>query len=229
MSGCLRAWPTWLQCRGIRLFDRALVLGAVALVALLSCMAWVVGQLPHGSVTPVVTSVGNALLLASVLLFVGLALKRGVAVYDVFLSGAAKGFGLAVDLIPYLVGMLVAISLLRASGAFGVLQSALMYLGNAASIDTRWLDVLPQGVMKAFSGGGARAMMLDTFKLQGPDSLVGHLSSIVQGASDTTFYILAACAGAAKLQNIGHALTGALVVSVVSFATAVVCGLALFG
>ena len=215
--------------QGIRLFDKALVLGAVALVTLLSCMAWVVGQLPHGSVTPVVTSVGNALLLASVLLFVGLALKRGVAVYDVFLSGAAKGFGLAVDLIPYLVGMLVAISLLRASGAFGVLQSALLYLGNAASIDTRWLDVLPQGVMKAFSGGGARAMMLDTFKLQGPDSLVGHLSSIVQGASDTTFYILAACAGAAKLQNIGHALTGALVVSVVSFATAVVCGLALFG
>ncbi len=212
-----------------RLFDRVLLTAATLFILLLCCLAWLIGQLSASSITPVVTSVGNALLLASVLLFVGSALKRGVAVYDVFLTGAAKGFGLAVDLIPYLVGMLVAISLLRASGAFAMLQSALLWAGTAASVDTRWLDVLPQGIMKAFSGGGARAMMLDTFKVHGPDSLLGHLSAIVQGASDTTFYILAACAGAAKLHNIGHAMVGALLVSVVSFATAVVVGLALFG
>ena len=215
--------------QGTRLLNRVVLTASVLFIFLLCCMAWLVSQLPASSITPAVTSGGNVLLLASVLLFVGLALKRGVAVYDVFLTGAAKGFGLAVELIPYLVGMLVAISLLRASGAFAVLQSALLWVGTTASLDTRWLDVLPQGIMKAFSGGGARAMMLDTFKVHGPDSLAGRLSAVVQGASDTTFYILAACAGAAKLQNIGHAMLGALLVSVVSFATAVIVGLALFG
>jgi len=96
-------------------------------------------------------------------------------------------------------------------------------------IDSRWVAGIPQGILKSFSGGGARALMLDTFKTSGVDSYAGHLSAIIQGASDTTFYILAACAGAAKLKNLGAAVTGSLVADVVSFVTAVVCANAFFG
>jgi spore maturation protein SpmB len=96
-------------------------------------------------------------------------------------------------------------------------------------LDARWIDAVPQGVMKSFSGGGARALMLDTFKVAGPDSFAGHLSSIVQGASDTTFYILAACAAAAKLKNLGHAVIGSLVADGVSFVAAVALAQGFFG
>jgi spore maturation protein SpmA/spore maturation protein SpmB len=213
----------------IRLRDPVLFVSAALLVSALSGAAWVIGTRPSGDIGPIVALLGNSVLLFSVVLSVVFAWWRGVLVYDAFLKGAAKGFGMAVDLIPYIVGMLLVIGLLRTSGAFVMLQQALAWACNATGLDASWALGVPQGVMKAFSGGGARAIMLDTFKIHGPDSFVGHLSAIIQGASDTTFYILAACAGAAQLKNLGSAVTGAVVASLASFVVAVVCAHLFFG
>ena len=213
----------------IRLFDPVLLAGSALFVFVLSGLAWVIGTLPSGDIGPAVALLGNSVLLFAVVLFVIVAWLRGIPVYDTFLKGASKGFSMAVNLIPYLVGMLLVIGLLRASGAFAMLQQALVWACNVIGLDSRWALGVPQGIMKAFSGGGARAMMLDTFKVYGPDSFVGQLSAIIQGSTDTTFYILAACAGAAQLKNLGSAVAGAIFASMASFVTAVVCAQLFFG
>lgn len=213
----------------LRLADPVLLLSACGGVLALCGVAWAVARLPAAEASASVTRWGNGLLLASVLLIVMVGWWRRVPVYEAFLAGAAEGFGLAVALIPYVVGMLVAIGLLRNSGAFGLLQQSLQSVCQALGLDAQWVQALPQGLMKSFSGAGARAMMIDTFKTQGPDSFAGHLSAIVQGASDTTFYILATCAGAAKLRHLGHAVAGALVADLISFVVAVWLAQGIFG
>lgn len=213
----------------IKVWDPVLLGGSVLFVGVLGSMAWLMTTLSGAAISHAVTLIGNASMLGAVVLFVGLAALRGVPVYDTFLHGATKGFAMAVTLIPYLVGMLVAIGLLRASGAFALLQQGLEWVATMLGLDTRWIAAVPQGILKSFSGGGARAMMLDTFKATGPDTFAGHLSAIVQGASDTTFYILAACAAVAKLKNLGHAVMGSVVADVASFVAAVVLALWFFG
>ena len=213
----------------MKLWEPVLLGTSCVLVGALACMAWLMANLSGPAISQNVTLLGNACLLGSVVCFVALAAWRRVPVYDTFLQGASKGFYMGVALIPYLVGMLLAIGLLRASGAFALLQQGLWWLASWLGLDVRWIGAVPQGIMKSFSGGGARALMLDTFKVSGPDSFAGHLSSIVQGASDTTFYILAACAAAAKLKNLGHAVIGSLVADGVSFCAAVVLAQWFFG
>lgn len=213
----------------IRFLDPVLMVGSVLLVSALCGAAWAIGTLPSGDIGPTVALLGNAVLLLAAVAFVAVAWLRDIPVYDTFLRGASKGFGMAIDLIPYIVGMLFAIGLLRSSGAFGILEQALAWVCGGLGWDARWALGIPQGIMKAFSGGGARAMMLDTFKIYGPDSFAGHLSAIVQGASDTTFYILAICAGAAKIKDMGFAVGGAIIASAASFVVAVVCALLFFG
>jgi spore maturation protein SpmB len=215
--------------QGIRLLDPVLLGVAMLLVTALCGLAWGIVGMPSNDISSTAAVAGNASLLLSVVLFVTVAWWRGVPVYDAFLKGASKGFSMAIDLIPYLVGMLVAIGLLRTSGAFALLEQALGWLCTVTGLDARWALGVPQAIMKAFSGKGANAMMLDTFKTHGADSFVGHLSSIIQGASDTTFYILAACAGAAKLKNLGSAVAGAVLASTASFLMAVACTLVFFG
>jgi len=207
----------------LRLLDPVLLLSATLLVTLLSGIAWSISSLPIASIGPAVTLTGNALLLGTVALFILLAWLRKVPVYNTFLTGAAKGFGMAIELIPYIVGMLVAIGLLRASGAFALLQQTLTWACHATGIDSHWALGIPQGIMKTFSGAGSRAIMLDTFTAHGPDSYPGYLSAIIQGKSDTTFYILAACAGAARLKHLGHAVAGSIIASVISFVVAIIC------
>lgn len=213
----------------LRWRDPVLLGGAALLVAALGGIAWMVGQWPAQEIAPRVARWGNGALLCSAAAFVLIGWWRGVPVFDSFVEGASKGFRLAVDLIPYVLGMLVAIGLLRASGVFGLVEAGLTALVRGAGMDAAWVASVPQGLMKSFSGGGARAFMLDAFKTSGPDSFIGHLSAIVQGASDTTFYVLALCAGAARLQHLGRAVQASVLADVVSYAAAVVLAYLFFG
>lgn len=206
----------------IRLWDSVLLGISFAGVLVLSALAWYFHHLPVAEWAKTITLMGNVALLLSVVGIIVVALLKKTPVYDEFLHGAKDGFGIAIDIIPYLVGMLVAIGLLRASGAFTLIMQVAEFIGQTLGISTQWIVGIPQGIMKAFSGGGARAMMLDSFKVNGVDSYSGFLSAIIQGSSDTTFYILAVCAGAAKLKNLGHAVVGAIIADVVSFAAAVI-------
>ena len=122
-----------------------------------------------------------------VILFIGGAVYKGVNAYDAFIEGAKEGFQTATMIIPYLVAMLVAIGVFRASGALDLLADMVRHAVHYFGFDDRFVDALPTALMKPFSGSGARAMMIDTMKTHGADSFAGRLASIVQGSTETTF------------------------------------------
>ncbi|PKM11012.1 MAG: hypothetical protein CVV13_10810 [Gammaproteobacteria bacterium HGW-Gammaproteobacteria-3] len=149
--------------------------------------------------------VSNVILFSLVIVFIAGALYRRIDAYDAFVEGAREGFQTAVTIIPYLVAMLVAIGVFRASGALDLIAGGVRYGVRAMALDERFIDALPTALMKPFSGSGARAMMVDTLQTLGADSFAGRLASIVQGSTETTFYVLAVYFGAVGIKNIRHA------------------------
>lgn len=153
----------------------------------------------------------GVLLFGIVALFLLMAVKNRVNAYEAFVEGAKDGFHTAVTIIPYLVAMLVAIGVFRASGALGLLMDGVQAGVIALGFDARWVDALPTALMKPFSGSGARAMMIDTMQTQGADSFAGRLASIVQGSTETTFYVLAVYFGAVGIKRVRHAVACGLI------------------
>jgi spore maturation protein SpmB len=154
---------------------------------------------------------------------------KKIDVFDAFVSGAKGGFETAVRIIPYLVGMLVAISLLRTSGTFDMLISGVKSMLTMTGMDTRFVDGLPTALIKPFSGGGARGMMVDTMKTFGPDSFAGRLSCILQGSSDTTFYVIAVYFGAISVKNTRYAVGSMLLADLAGVITSIVLAYLFFG
>jgi len=149
--------------------------------------------------------VSNVILFSLVMLFLTGAVVKRVNAYEAFIEGAKEGFETAITIIPYLVAMLVAIGVFRASGALDMIMDVLRHSVVAMGLDSRFIDGLPTALMKPFSGSGARAMMVDTMQVHGADSFAGRLSSIVQGSTETTFYVLAVYFGSVGIKNIRHA------------------------
>lgn len=149
------------------------------------------------------------------------ALYKKIDLFDAFISGAKGGFEVSVRIIPYLVGMLVAISMLRTSGAFDVLINGLKNLFAALGTDTRFVDGLPTALIRPFSGGGARGMMVDSMKTFGPDSFAGRLSCILQGSSDTTFYVIAIYFGAVSVRDTRYAVGAMLLADLTGIITSI--------
>ena len=154
---------------------------------------------------------------------------KKVDLFDAFISGAKGGFETAVRIIPYLVGMLVAISLLRTSGTFDVVIDSIKSMFAAMGADTRFVDGLPTALVKPFSGGAARGMMVDTMKTYGADSFAGRLSCILQGSSDTTFYVIAVYFGAVAVKNTRYAVGAMLLADLVGIITAIALCYFFFG
>ena len=152
------------------------------------------------------TAMGNGILLLLVFTFVIVAGIRKVAVYDEFIEGAKAGFAQSIQLIPYLLAMLLAIGLLRASGALDYLLHLIATGVRILGFDTRFVDAMPTALMKPFSGSGARAMMLETMDHHGVDSFAGRLAAIFQGSTETTFYVLAVYFGSVGIRHGRHAL-----------------------
>ena len=147
----------------------------------------------------------QVILFSLVISFIAAAAYKRLNVYELFVDGAKQGFQTAVTIIPYLVAMLVAFGVFRASGALELITAGVRLLVNACGIDNRFIDGLPTALMKPFSGSGARAMMIDTMKMHGADSFAGRLASVVQGSTETTFYVLAVYFGAVNIKQIRHA------------------------
>lgn len=171
----------------------------------------------------------NGLILLIFLLIVFGAVYKKIDVFDAFIDGAKGGFETAVKIIPYLVGMLVAISLLRTSGTFDVIINGMKTFFAALGADTRFVDALPTALIRPLSGGGARGMMIDTMKTFGPDSFAGRLSSIMQGASDTTFYVIAVYFGAVNIKDTRYAVGAMLLADLVGIITAIILCYLFFG
>jgi spore maturation protein SpmB len=207
----------------VKLFTKKSLLWLFIGAAIFSGAAFFAATWSKSALSAQATFVGNIAIIAAITWFVAAGLLKSQPIFEIFVKGAYGGFTLAVELMPYLVGMLFAVGLLKASGAFGVLQLGLGWLFQAINVDLWWAQVVPHGLMKMFSGGAARSLMIESFKSNGVDTFAGHLSAMIQGAFDTTFYVLALCAAAAKLTNLGHAVVGAALANLTSFVVAGLC------
>jgi spore maturation protein SpmB len=197
--------------------------------ALIGLLIVFLTNLQHEALRSFSELLSNGLILFIFLVIVGVAWWRKVAVFDAFIDGAKGGFDTAIRIIPYLVGILVAISFLRASGTFEVIIQGMKSLFAFLGADTRFVDGLPTALIKPLSGSGARGMMIDTMTTFGPDSFAGRLACILQGSSDTTFYVIAVYFGAVGVKNTRYAIGTMLLADLVGIITSIALAYLFFG
>lgn len=190
----------------INLLNRTMLLTLGGMALVVGAIICGFGQLDKDQMNIVSTSVANILLMTIIVAFVLAGMKHRINVYDAFVEGAKEGFTTAVRIIPYLVAILVAIGLFRASGAMDMLINGVATLVKALGGNSDFVGALPTALMKPLSGSGARGMMVDAMTTYGADSFVGRLSCIFQGSTDTTFYILAVYFGSVGIRNMRHAV-----------------------
>lgn len=207
--------------QGIRVFQPVIIGWVMGITGLFAALILYVRTLDVKGVQLFSGSLSNGLILLIFLLIIAGAIYKKAPVFDAFVDGAKGGFETAIKIIPYLVGLLVAISLLRNSGAFDFImdgvKAAFAFFGG----DSRIVDALPTAILKPFSGSGARAMMIDTLKAQGPDSFAGNLASVFRGSADTTFYIIAVYFGAVGIKNTRYAVGAMLLADLAGIITAI--------
>lgn len=206
----------------LNIFNRTVLGGLAAMLLVVGGLAWGFMQLAPAQRTAVSAAAGNGILffLAAFFIFWGLIKKRDV--YEDFIDGAKEGFKVAVTIIPYLVAMLTAIAVFRASGMFDLLLTGLENMFVLLGVDTGFVPALPTALMKPLSGSGARAMMIEAMQTYGADSFAGFVASVVQGSTETTFYVLAVYFGAVKVVKTRSALPCALLADLAGIITAVV-------
>lgn len=171
----------------------------------------------------------NIFLFTIIVLFIVKALRRKINIFDAFIDGAKEGFKTAVTIIPFLIAILVGIGVFRASGAMDFLMEGLRDMIALTGLDTRWVDGMPTALMKPLSGSGARGMMIDAMQTFGADSFAGRLSSVLQGATDTTFYIVAVYYGAVNIKNSRYTVPYALLADLAGIIAAIFVAYLFFG
>ncbi|MFP5353579.1 MAG: nucleoside recognition domain-containing protein [Gemmatimonadota bacterium] len=190
----------------INLFDPVLFAYLVGVTALIGVVTWYFTGIPQEQVQAISNVVANVILYGVISSFLLMALLRKVNAYEAFIEGGKEGFNVAIRIIPYLVAILVAIGVFRASGTLDLLVKGLSSLLEAMGLRSDLVPALPTALMKPLSGSGARGMMVDAMKTYGADSFVGRLASTFQGATDTTFYILALYFGAVGVRKTRNAV-----------------------
>lgn len=198
------------------------VIGYVgAISALVGLLVWYLTGLSKEDLDTFSQVLSNGLILFIFLAIVLGAVYKKINVFDAFIEGAKEGFTTCVKIIPYLVGMLIAISMLRTSGVFDVIIDGMKWAADAANLDARFVDGLPTALIKPLSGSGARGMMVDTMATFGPDSFQGKLAAVLQGSSDTTFYVIAVYFGAVAVRNTRYTVVAMLLADLVGIITSI--------
>ena len=213
----------------INLFDSVILAYLGGFSAFVFGLLAYFSSLPQAQMLVQSALISNVVLFSLVMLFIAGAVFKKVNAYDAFIDGAKEGFDTAITIIPYLVAMLVAIGVFRASGALDILSDGLRNIILSFNMDDRFIDALPTALMKPFSGSGARAMMIDTMQVHGADSFAGRLSSIVQGSTETTFYVLAVYFGSVGIKKIRHAAACGLAADIAGILTAIAVAYLFFG
>jgi spore maturation protein SpmA/spore maturation protein SpmB len=213
----------------INVFQPVILAWVLGISAIIAALVLYLVRLDANGVQSFSSVLSNGLILFIFLAIVLGALYKKINVFDAFIEGAKGGFETAVRIIPYLVGMLVAISLLRTSGTFDVVINGMKTMFMWMGADTRFVDGLPTALIKPLSGSGARGMMIDTMKTFGPDSFAGRLSSVLQGSSDTTFYVIAVYFGAVGIKNTRYAVGAMLLADLVGIITSILLAYLFFG
>lgn len=221
----------WFTARlqKIRLLDPVIMAAAGLWLLLLFALGTLAWMLPTEAAATLSSSIGNGILLAVVVLFLILAHRAKLDAYSTFIEGAKEGFHLAVKLIPFLVAMLVAIAVLREGGVLDLLLNGIRVVAVWAGFDTRFVDALPVAMLKPLSGSGARAMMLEVMQTHGVDSLAGRMAAIMQGSTETTFYVLAVYFGSVGVVKLRYALLCGIVADMAGLLTAIFVTYLFFG
>lgn len=197
--------------------------------AVIAALVWYLTSLSTDRVQVVSGILGNGILLLILFLIVLGGVYKKINIFDAFIEGAKGGFETAIRIIPYLVGLLVAISLLRNSGTFEIIIDGMKNLFGALGADTRFVDGLPTALIKPLSGSGARGMMIDTMNAYGADSFAGRLACVLQGSSDTTFYVIAVYFGAVAVKNTRYTVGAMLLADLVGIITSIFLAYMFFG
>ena len=213
----------------INLFQPVLLAYIGGISAIVGAMVFFLVKLNKEELDGVSKLISNGLILLIFLLIVLGGVYKKINIFDAFIDGAKEGFNTCVKIIPYLVGMLVAISLLRTSGVFDLIINGMKWLVESLSMDTRFVDGLPTALIKPLSGSGARGMMIDTMTTFGVDSFPARLSAILQGSSDTTFYVIAVYFGAVGVKNTRYTISSMLLSDLVGITTSIVMAYWFFG
>ena len=213
----------------INLFNRTMMLFLFGVALFLAAGTWGVASLSRVQVELFSTTLANVLLFTIIVLFIVSGMLRKVNVYEAFIEGAKEGFATAVRIIPYLVAILVAVGVFRASGGMDVLIGAVAWCVEACGGNSDFVGALPTALMKPLSGSGARGMMIDAMTTYGVDSFAGRLACLFQGATDTTFYIIAVYFGSVGIRKTGHAITCGLIADAAGIIAAIVIGYLFFG
>lgn len=213
----------------INIFQPIILVWIGGLSAIIAMLVVYLKSLSTDGVQTFSAILSNGLILTIFVLIILGALYKKINVFDAFVEGAKGGFETAVRIIPYLVGMLVAISMLRTSGTFDVAINGMKAMFSALGTDTRFVDGLPTALIKPMSGSGARGMMIDTMKTFGTDSFAGRLSCVLQGSSDTTFYVIAVYFGSVSIKNTRYAIGSMLLADLVGIITAIILCYMFFG
>jgi len=192
--------------QGIKLWDRVILAYLGAFSAFIGGMIYWLSTLSREEIRVVSLVGANLILFSIIIVFILMALRKKVNVYDAFIEGAKEGFQIAIKIIPFLVAILVAIGVFRESGSMNFLIDGIRFVFVSLGLDTQFVEALPTALMKPLSGSGARGMMIDAMQTYGVDSFVGRVASTVQGATDTTFYILAVYFGSVGIKRTRHAV-----------------------
>jgi len=201
--------------------DRVLCSWMLGIAAFVAAVTWFFTSLPADKVQTYSTFAANFILFCVIIAFIGAGIRKKLRVYDVFIEGAKEGFKTAVMIIPYLVAILVAIGMFRASGALDIFTAAVEKTVAWMGFDTEWVGALPTMLMKPLSGSGSCAMMLDVMKANGADAFVSKLAALVRGSTDTTFYILAVYFGSVGVSKTRYAAGYALLADITGAIAAV--------
>ena len=214
-------------CQRLPLWRVRFLLPVIAVGGLLAAAVTALSQLPAEQAARVAGTTGAAVILSVVMLFVLAGAWQRINVYDAFIEGAKEGFGVAIQIVPYLIAILIAIGVFRAAGCMDFLLSGIGAAVAAMGWNTDFLPALPVGLMKILSGAGARGLMIDVMQTHGVDSFAGRLAAIVQGSTETTFYVLAVYFGSVGVQHARYALACALFADAVGLAAAIGVGYAM--
>jgi spore maturation protein SpmA len=213
----------------INLLEKVIFSYLAGFTAFIVAIVYYFAQLSHEQMLLQSALMSNVTLFTLVISFIGGAVYKKINAYETFIAGAKEGFSTAITIVPYLVAMLVAIGVFRASGALDMIADGIRYGVQLVGLDGRFVDALPTALVKPFSGSGARAMMIDTMKTHGADSFAGRLACIIQGSTETTFYVIAIYFGAVGIKNIRHTAVCGILADLAGFITAVFAAYWFFG
>ena len=213
----------------ISLWNRPVIITLVLFALIVAGMAWAAQTLSREAMDIFSVNLANIILLGIIVVFIIAGIRRKINVYDAFIEGAKGGFSTAISIIPYLIAILVGISVFRASGAMDWLLSGIGWVVEACGGNADITQALPTALMKPLSGSGARGMMLECMQTYGADSFAGRLSCIFQGSTDTTFYILAVYFGSVGIRNTRYALPCGLAADLASIIAAIIVATIFFG